>query len=549
MEAGLVQDSSPPRAGRSGVERHGHLIVATLLLAFLVLGWRGRMPVHLAFDELIYVSLSQSLEEGSYREAYAVNAPRHVRYPPGYPAWLMTLRQLGGESHDLVQAFNLAFIAIAILSVYLILRHISGVGIGLAAAFLLAFNPALLEMGATLLSEAPFIGLSSAALAFAVLSPPRSSGRAYLAIALAMASFLTRVAGVTVVIAVGLWLWQRRRRSELIAFGLATLIVVGGWFAYASLVPTAEASGSYADDVSGANLDPRHPGLTGKLTRAANFGFSYLTQGLPSALAFPTIPGTGIDNLLWLVAAAGLGLAGMVVLWRSGRPVLWHLALSAVMILAWPWRLERLLVPMVPLVIAAILLGADRLTRTLPAPRRNLILAGLTLLMATGTIKAAWERDVQARACDRSIPFQSEGCYSVESRNLAAASHYLRDHAPPDAVVLTVSGAAVNYLSGLLTSPAGQFKRSSASPPTILRELGVSYILITGHRQFEKQHLGPWLLGACRHLRVEARFPPGGFILTPEAPQSPSEEACAPLTRLVSTPREPSVAPPEPESQ
>ena len=549
MGAGPDQKSLASSPARPGVERHGHLIVATLILAFLVLGWRGRMPVHLAFDELTYVSLSHSLEEGSYRELFSISAPRHVRYPPGYPAWLMTLRQVGGGSHDLVRAFNLGFVAIAILSIYLILRHISGAAIGLAAAFLLAFNPALLETGATLLSEAPFIGLSGAALALCVLSPPRSNRSAYLVMALAMASFLIRVAGVTVVIAVGLWLWQRRRRSELIAFALASLIVVGGWFAYASLVPVGDAGISYASDLSGANLDPQHPGLTGKLTRAVNYGLSYLTRGLPSALAFPTIPGTGIDNLLWLVAAVGLGLTGMVVLWRSGRPVLWHLALSAVMILAWPWRLERLLVPMVPFVVAAILLGADRLTRTSPAPRRNLILAGLTLLMAIGTINAAWERDVQARACDRTNPFQSEGCYSVESRNMAAASHYLRDHAPPDAVVLTVSGAAVNYLSGLLTSPAAQFKRSSASPPASLRELGISYILITGHRQFEKRHLGPWLLGACRDLRVEARFPPGGLILTPEPPRLPSEEACGPLTRLVKSSDGAAASWPEPESQ
>ena len=549
MEAGPVQDSSPPRAERSGVERHGHLIVATLILAFLVLGWRGRMPVHLAFDELVYVSLSQSLEEGSYRESYTVSAPRHVRYPPGYPAWLMTLRKVGGESHDLVRAFNLAFVAIAILTTYLIVRHLAGAWLGLAAAFLLAFNPVLLETGATLLSEAPFLGLAGAALAVCVLSPPTSGRGAYLAIALALATFLTRVAGITVVVAVGVWLWHRRRRSELLAFSLASLIVVGGWLAYTQLVPGEVAGTSYADDLSGGNRNPKHPGWSGPLFRAADYGASYVTRGLPSALAFPTIPGTGLDNLLWLLASAVLGVAGLVVLWRQARPVLWHVVLSVVVILAWPWRLERLLVPMVPFAVAAILLGADRLTRSQPASRRNLILAGLTLLMATGTIIAAGERDLQARACDRSNPFQSEGCYNVESRNMAAASRYLRDHAPPDAVVLTVSGPAVYYLSGLLTSPAAKVKRSSENPTASLRKLGVSYVLITGHRQFEKRQLGPWLLRSCGDLRVEARFPPGGFLLMAAPPKHPSEDACDPLTRLVGSPGEQSVAPPEQGSQ
>ena len=223
--------------------------------------------------------------------------------------------------------------------------------------------------------------------------------------------------------------------------------------------------------------------------------------------------------------------------------------MSSALIVTWPWHLERLLVPLVPFVVAAILLGADRLTRTLPTRRRNLILVGLTLLMATGAISAAWERDVLARECDRSNPFQSEGCYGAESRNMAAAAHYLRDHAPRTAVVLTVSGAAVNYLSGLLTSPAStamQYRPQEVAAG--LRKQGISYILITGYREFERRELGPWLLSACGDYRVEARFPHRGFILTPSPPRLPSEEACGPLTRLVSFPGE-QPQPAAPESQ
>ena len=548
MGAGSGQEFSPPQGIRPEVQRYSPLIVATLILAFLILGWRGRMPVHLAFDELTYVSVSRSIESGSYREPFSVTAPRHVRYPPGYPAWLAALRQVGGESHDLVRAFNLAFVAIAILSTYLIVRRLSGDEIALAAAFLLAFNPALLDIGATLLSEAPFLAMAGAALALPVLSPPQSSRSAYLAMALALGSFLIRVTGITVVVAVGFWLWRRRRRAELIAFGLASLIVVGGWFAYTRSVPPEDAGISYLNDLTGGNQNPDHPGFSGKLNRAAKYGVYYLTRSLPTAIAVPTIPGTRIDNLVWLLAAAGLVAAGMAVFWRSARPLWWHVVLSVGLILAWPWRLERLLVPLVPLVIAAILLGADRLTGTLPATRRNLILAGLTLLMATGAINGAWARELQARGCDRRDPYQSEGCYGAESRNMAAAAHYLRDHAPRNAVVLSVSGAAVNYLSGLLTRPPHIVARfPSGHIADSLRKEGVGYILITGYRQFEKRQLGPWLLESCGEFRVETRFPPAGFILTPDPPRRPSEDACGPLARLAGSPGK--TRPPEPESQ
>lgn len=547
MDAGSAREF--PLSLHRELERNCHLILATLILAFLILGWRGRIPVHLAFDELTYVSISHSLESGSYREPFLATAPRHVRYPPGYPAWLMALRQVGGESHDLVRAFNLAFIAIAIFCTYLIVRRLAGVEIGLATAFLLSFNPALLDVGATLLSEASFLALAGTALALPVLSPPQSSRSAYLAMGLALASFLTRVAGITVVVAVGFWLWHRRRRSELLAFGLASLIVVGGWFAYTRLVPAEDAGISYVNDLTGGNQNPDHPGLSGKLDRMAKYGVFYVTRSLPSAIAFPTIPGTRIDNLFWLAAAACLVAAGMTVLWRNARPLMWHVLLSAALILAWPWRLERLLVPLVPFVIAAIFLGADRLTRSFPGTRRNLILAGLTLLMAIGAINGAWEREVRARACDRSNPYQGYGCYGIESRNMADAAMYLRDHAPPTAVVLTVSGAAVNYLSGLLTSPGSTVMRFPPREVAAgLRKLGISYILITGYREFERRELGPWLLSSCGDYRVEARFPDRGFILMPSPPRFPSEEACGPLTRLVGSTGE-RYQPPAPESQ
>ena len=322
MDAGSAQEFPPSFDGHRELERNSRVILVTLILAFLILGWRGRMPVHLAFDELTYISVSRSLETGTYREPFSVSAPRHVRYPPAYPAWLMTLRKLGGESHDLVRAFNLAFVAIAILCTYLIVRRLAGVEIGLAAAFLLSFNPALLEIGATLLSEAPFLALSAAAFALCVLTPPRSARGAYLAMALALASFLTRVTGITVVVAVGFWLWQRRRRSELIAFALASLIVVGGWFAYTRMVPAEDAGISYVTDLTGGNQDPEHPGWSGKLGRMVEYGVYYVTRSLPSVIAFPTIPGTRIDNLFWLAAAAALVAAGMVVFWRGGRPLL-----------------------------------------------------------------------------------------------------------------------------------------------------------------------------------------------------------------------------------
>jgi hypothetical protein len=250
----------------------------------------------------------------------------------------------------------------------------------------------------------------------------------------------------------------------------------------------------------------------------------------------PTIPGTVLDNVFWLAALIALIGSGIVVLSRSAPAVAWYLVFSVVLLVAWPWRQDRLLIPMVPLVVAAMVVGADRLTRRLPAAARNASLAALAALGGIGAVPVALGQAAGAESCDRSSPFESAGCYNDESRSMAAAAHYLRDTAPGGSVILTVSGAAVNWLTGHLTEeprlaatyPPGEAGRG-------LRERGIRYILITGGRRQEWNQLGPALLASCRDLRLEARFPPAAFVLVTEPPTLPSQDACGDLERLVKT--------------
>jgi hypothetical protein len=178
------------------------------------------------------------------------------------------------------------------------------------------------------------------------------------------------------------------------------------------------------------------------------------------------------------------------------------------------------------------------------------VLGSLTLLLCLGAVRGAAALDAKGRACDRSHPYESPGCYDAQSRSMVAASHFLRTTAPAGAVVLTVSGAAVNYLSGLPTEPiqiVRQFPRGKTAEG--LRNRGIRYILITGGRTAEKEWLGQILLASCHGLRLEARFPPAGFVLTTEPPQGPSEDACGPLTELADSAEDRPGSGSEPDTQ
>jgi hypothetical protein len=513
------------------VTRFQYVFLAAAMLGFFILGWRGRAPVLVvANDESTYLALSRSIEAGSYREIFMASAPFHVRFPPGYPAWLAAVRQVTGENLELLQAVNLGLVIVSLVCLYLIVRQVAGIPIALAVSFLTALSPAVLTSGGTLLSEPLFFATIAGALACTIKTGPATSRNAYLAMAFALGAFLTRTAGITIVAAIGIWLLQRRRRNEILAYTLACLLVVGGWFVYTASVPPASAGWSYAAEVSKQlGTDPEQ--VVGMVPSAGHNAVVYGTQYLPSFLGIPRLPGSSIDNIAWLVVQVLLLAAGALVLWQKHRVVSLFMAAYAGLLLIWPWPISRLLIPLLPYAVAALLIGAYRLTRSLPPAVRGALMGALVLLLSVGAVRGALARDARVRTCDRNNPVPTEACYGGETRNIASAALYLREHAPREAVVLTYYPPVVNFISGHLTEysrlvdrlPQGQAAR-------VLRERGIGYVLLS-------RRLGPVarnLFQSCHELTFEARFPPAAFLLSTAIPSDPSRNACAALTEFMS---------------
>jgi hypothetical protein len=111
------------------------------------------------------------------------------------------------------------------------------------------------------------------------------------------------------------WLLARRRwRSAGVAV-LLSGIVVGGWFAYTALAgPVSDTGSSYGRDLSQvASTGPG--GVAGLFMQGTKNARLYL-MALPEAIGVPTLPGTPIDNLLWLIVLIACGSVGLVALLR-----------------------------------------------------------------------------------------------------------------------------------------------------------------------------------------------------------------------------------------
>ena len=526
LEAPISRPAARPAIERTGLlARLQYPILGILLLAFFVVGWQGREPSMRAAgeDEFVYLALSKSMATGSYREIFRPTAPLHVQYPPVYPAWLAISRQVAGENLDAFRVANLIMAAGALLLMFSVMRRFAGPGLGLALVLLLVLNRDLLRMSGAIVSENLFLLLTTAALAWTVSAEASGKTSPAPAILLALLSFLTRSIGLATVLGVGYWLWSSRRWRPLAAWAVASVLVVGAWFSYTSIAANSGVR-SYTSDFAAVSASTGGT-LRHFAARIWDHGVEYATSGMPYALSLPTVAGTRLDNWVWLLLNGVLLTTGWVILWRRWRAAAVFLPVYIGLVLVWPYMDGRLLVPLIPLGIMALLLGAQRVARLLPLRGRTVALGLVVALLTVGAGQGALKRLVGYRACDRANPFASHGCYSEETLALAAAASWLRQHSDPADIVLSQYPASMNYLSGHRTESLGLATLPTQNARDTLRARNIRFVVVTV----------PWtaqtLLSSCTGLRLEADYSPFALVLS-TAELGDSADACSTLQTL-----------------
>ena len=519
---------------RPWFERLQYPLLGAFLAVFLVVGWISREPPlqGAGDDEFVYLALSESLESGSYRETFRADQPWHVQYPPAYPAWLIPVRKLTGENLTAITASNLVLATLGLLVLFLAARQLLGVPIALGFLFLLTLNRSLLT-ASSLSSEGLFLLLASATLYWMLPRPDAPPRPAWPALVLALLAFLTRSIGLALVLAVGVWLWSRRDRRVLLAWGLASVLVVGGWLFYSSQSWADPTIATYASDFTAGMPESGGGVIAHLLGRVWKGGVTYATTHMPHAIALPTIPGTVVDNWLWLALTAFLMTVGLLLFWTRWRGAAVYVACYVGIVLLWPWESGRLLVPLVPFGLLALLLGARWVTGWLGVRAGRVAVGLLLAMLGWGAIESGWERLRLYRNCDREQPNQSAGCYDHWKLAIIAGAEFVRANGNPGDLVFTDQPASVAYFSGHLTLPA--FIAWQAAPRTtaeVMRERGVRYIL--GYRSWHAERMLP----SCAELRLEGYYPPEGLLLSlgggsvPSGASAPGSDACQTMRRV-----------------
>jgi len=528
---------APPQTAEAastpeGWSRASVVALGVVLMVGMWLGWLSRDAALTVYgDDTTYLTLSYEIATGQYRDSFLVGAPPHAQYPPGMPLWLLLVRALAGPSLDAVLAGNLLLVALTALLVADGVRRVATPWLGVTVAALIMFNAPLFVLVAELRSEVPFLALAALALWWSLKDGERSTPGAvtWLALAAALAAFLTRSAGLALLPAVFGAMLLRRRWSALIAGGTMTLAVVAAWFGYTRWAAAQTIGHSYATDLA-AGVEPESAALL--LEHLLGNAKPYFLNLANAQFSIPDLPDQPLDNLLsglFLAVPAAIGVWQV----RKRWPALGLFLLGSVAILlVFSWPIRRLFTPLIPWVAAAMLLGWSGLAAAAGVRRPHRVAAGLGLILASlGLIHRA-QAAVREQGCRDSPPFVDPACYEVQYRSYASAVQYIRDSLPKTAVIAAVRPAFVHLSTDRLTMPIDLFERS-AFEGLVVPQGPTTHILLSKLYRLERRLAEGRLSDGCRSLVLLKRYPAGTLLFEVRPAPTPDANACDALGSYV----------------
>ncbi len=522
--------SAPDRPVPVASSRRTWLVAALLVGLHAALIWETRWPTMPIGDDAIYLSLGRSLQHGSYREEYLVDAPSHRKYPPGYPAALAVADVVGGRRFVAGVVLNILLSGAALAVSFALFRRLLPAVVSIASLAALAVNPYLIERAGRMLTEPLYTALTVLALWGTAAAGAPSRRRTLWVCAAAIAAAMTRNLGVAAVAAVALWLLQRRKPRALAAFVAAAGIVSAAWLVYLSRTRDAGGSSYVAD----AAVLPRRIAQTGGDNRVAGYvgmvranAEVYLLGTLPTQLPAGVVPGTQLDNHLGVALVLGAIVVGLAVVARRLGAVFWYLLAYLALLVAWPVRVDRFITPLLPLLLPVGALGIHALGQRLGLRRAATAAAlgfggmvAVASLLKTGAVVSRWQ------PCRGTGSVR--GCAPDDDAATMEAAAWLRTAAAPDEAILTAHEPAVGYHSDRRVLP---WPRAMAHPDStllpLLRAAGVRYVLLSSVK-LRDAALDPRLRADCAELALAREFAPRTYVLRLRAPGEPRDaSACA----------------------
>lgn len=521
------------------------LAILIALVPSAHLAWHSRDLPHLGYfhDDSIYWISAKSLADGAgYRIASLPGAPFQTKYPPLYPLLLAGVWRVWPEfpaNLRLAVLLSWMMAAASVAASWVAFRDL-GARHAVALAALVALNPWVALGGVSLLSELPFLLLAVAALALTERARKRGAP-AWLAAAaggVAGLAYLTRSAGIVLLLAGPLALSKRRRRALL--YAAAMLPAVAGWTLWSHWRHTAanDALSVYYTDYLGYYLRDLH---LADLPLVVWTNLNSMVCSLGGLFVFGLGDGVWGRSAARILAAAAV--AGTVRLARRRGWKAYHFfaAAYAALLLVWDFTPDqRFLVPILPVVVAGLGCELENLAGVLRAAwnggrASRAIAAGVSALLGVGLLIAGRRT---ADAFDVAVPELMDRCRRTSAAALPVYG-WIRANLPRDAKLLAYYDPLVSLHTGrracrffiasrvFYREDRAALEAACRSATTLARAQGLTYALLTpGDPEIEiageSRLAGKWLLAANPDWRLVHQEAGGAVYRIPDAPTAPT---------------------------
>jgi hypothetical protein len=486
---------SRPRISGAGLGRllRTRAVFLVLLLVFVhvALAHLVMQPApHTGGDNAGYLTLARSiLERGTYQDLYDPAAPPHTQYPPVFPLILAGADVIGLQPWLQLKYLIVLFSALAVAFSYLWIRRRGRPELAFGVALLLALSPGVLDLTHWVLSDVPFWALTMIAIWAWDRFRPGDYKLLAVAVVMTTLAYLTRSAGLPLLVAAIAWLgWKRQWRA------LACLVAVAAPFAlWWWLRARTQGGVDYVGQFWFVNpYDPAlgRIGFTDLLVRMKDNGAKYISWHLPVLLF-------GVQRYLPIsVLIVLFGVYGWLVRMRRPRISELFLPLYIGLLLIWPavWSGERFLLPALPFILFYAGDGVVRVLRMTTPPAARLVpaaLAGLLVLLGLPQLVQATRlsRECMAiyRAGDR------YACLPEQWQDYAAIAELAPRVLPDGAAVLSRKPRTFYILSGL----PGRTYPLVAVPDSFFRaaaDAGARYVLFDRLDGLSQAYLAPVLV-------------------------------------------------------
>lgn len=439
-------------AEASGNAPYGHTQWWIFGVLFVVCGGAyvanlGALQIGQHVDDSIYVSVGRALQAGlGYVRYEDPTHPPERQYPPGLPGLIAAVLWASGGHIAALRIIPLVFsLASLFLADAFFRRRLPTAPDGRPVAnwrwlllALFGLNHLVVGYAGMVMTEAPFVCLTLAALVWLdrrdeqqAKKPEAPAPATWLVVMVLILAggCLLRAIGWAVLVAVGLWLWQRRdRRTALIVVALSIALLLPWVVAQHSWTGAWFGSGYRTDIASGAQTE-WHP-----LLRPVENLVLYATTLLPEATLpfFGTRAQAIADRLsvgfapeLAGVLMCAVMLIGGIAVWRR-RPdaATWVFILLGMVLLTWPFRYTRFCLPLVPMALVYFVHGGYSLS-----PRRTWWVWGVAGLALVGFVARDAEMVLNPPRYD--YP------------DMAALGRFVEMQTPSEATILTTLPSAI----------------------------------------------------------------------------------------------------------